>query len=110
MIEIGRLCIKTAGRDSGKECVIVDIVDERFVMIDGLTRRRKCNITHLEPTEKVFNIKDNADHEEVMKALEKEGIKIKERKKIERKQKEGKSEKKSPSKSSVMGKEKKKTK
>lgn len=92
MIEVGRLCIKTAGRDSGKECLIVEIIDDGFVIIDGLTRRRKCNISHLEPTEKILKIKEKADHDEVIKALEKEGIKVKE-KKVVRKAKEGKTEK-----------------
>ena len=49
MIDIGRVCIKLAGRDAGKKCVIVGILDDKTVMIDGETRRRKCNILHLEP-------------------------------------------------------------
>src|SRR3989344_3996604 len=59
MIEIGRLCLKTAGRDAGMKCVIVDILDDKFVLIDGQTRRRKCNILHLEPLKEVIKIKKN---------------------------------------------------
>ena len=41
MIEVGRLCVKIAGRDAGKKCVITELIDEKLVMIDGETRRRK---------------------------------------------------------------------
>ena len=47
MIEIGRLCVKIAGRDAGKKCVVVDVVNDNTVLIDGETRRRNCNIKHL---------------------------------------------------------------
>lgn len=70
MIEIGRLCIKLAGRDSDKKCVIVDILDDKIVMVDGETRRRKCNVMHLEPLDKVIDIKKDAPHEEIVKAFE----------------------------------------
>lgn len=74
MIEIGRLCVKIAGRDAGKKCVIIDILDNRFVMIDGETRRRKCNILHIEPLSQKTEIKKNASHEDVAKALKELGI------------------------------------
>ena len=34
-IEVGRKCIKTAGREAGKECEIVAIIDENFVEVKG---------------------------------------------------------------------------
>ena len=79
MIEIGRIVIKTAGRDASKKAVIVDIIDNNFVLIDGETRRRKCNIKHLEPLAQVVKIKKNASHEEVSKVLKEIGIKVRER-------------------------------
>ncbi|MBI2208678.1 50S ribosomal protein L14e [Candidatus Woesearchaeota archaeon] len=75
MIEIGRLCVKTAGRDAGLKCVIVDILDNKFVLIDGETRRRKCNILHLEPLKDVIKVKKNASHEDIRKEFEKLGLK-----------------------------------
>lgn len=75
-IEIGKLCVKLTGRDAGKECLIVDILDKSFVLIDGNTRRRKCNIDHLELLQQKADIKKGAAHEEVVKALEGLGIKI----------------------------------
>src|SRR3989338_4165315 len=80
MIEIGRLCIKTAGRDAGLKCVIVDILDNKFVLIDGETRRRKCNILHLEPLKDTIKIEKNASHEELKEEFEKLGLKIRETK------------------------------
>lgn len=71
MIEIGRMCIKLAGRDAGRDCVIVDILDNNYVLIDGNVRRRKCNILHLEPTERKIEIEKGASHEEVKKGFDK---------------------------------------
>ena len=74
MIEVGRVCVKIAGRDSGKKCVVVDVLEKSIVLIDGETRRRKCNACHLEPLKKKLAIKKGASHEEVMAALKKSGI------------------------------------
>ena len=80
MIEVGRLCIKTAGRDAGLKCVIVDVLDDKFVLIDGETRRRKCNILHLEPLKDTIKIKKNASHESIKKEFETLGLKVMETK------------------------------
>ncbi|MBN1644501.1 50S ribosomal protein L14e [Candidatus Woesearchaeota archaeon] len=80
MIEIGRLCVKIAGRDAGKKCIIIDILEGPYVMIDGETRRRKCNIAHLEPLEEKIDIKKGASHDESKKALEKISIPTRETK------------------------------
>lgn len=74
MIEIGRIVVKTAGRDAGKKAVIIDILDGKFVLIDGETRRRKCNVLHIEPLNQVVKIEKNAGHEEVSKVLKELGI------------------------------------
>ena len=74
MIEVGRVCVKLAGRDASKKCVIVDILDDKFVLIDGETRRRRCNILHLEPLEQVVKIKKNASHDDVASALKEIGL------------------------------------
>ena len=49
IFEVGRLCVKLAGRDSGKKCVVVEKVDQQYVLVDGATRRKKVNIRHFEP-------------------------------------------------------------
>ena len=81
LFEIGRVCKKLAGRDAGKFCVVVDIVDDTYVLIDGQTRRRKCNVLHLEPTEKVVTLKKGASTAVVVSALSKLDIFVKEKKK-----------------------------
>ncbi len=87
MYEIGRLCVKIAGRDARKKCIIVDILDNTFVMIDGQTRRKKCNIKHLEPLDKVLKIKKGASHSEIVDALKKENIEVTETKPKQRTEK-----------------------
>ena len=84
MIEIGRLCVKIAGRDARKKCVIVDIVDDNFVMIDGETRRKRCNIRHLEPLDAVLKIKKGVSHSDVVAEFKKLKIEIKEKKSKEK--------------------------
>ncbi len=79
MIEVGRICVKTAGRDAGGYCVIVKILDETMVEITGPkeisgVRRKKCNVKHLELVDKKITIKPEATDEEVKAALEKEGL------------------------------------
>lgn len=80
MIEIGRLCVKIAGREASKKCVVVDILDKNFVLIDGQVKRRKCNIQHLEPLEEKIKIKKGATHEDIVKEFKKLKIDTKEEK------------------------------
>ena len=68
MFEIGRVCMKIAGRDAGKKCVVVDN-SENLVLIDGETRRRKVNRSHIEPTGEIVKIAKGANSAEVCKAL-----------------------------------------
>ena len=32
-IEVGRVCIKTAGREAGEKCAIVDIIDDNAIRV-----------------------------------------------------------------------------
>ncbi len=73
IFDIGRICVKLAGRDAGKKCVIVESLDSQFVLVDGETRRRKVNMKHLEPLDEVLEIKKGASHEHVQAAFEKRG-------------------------------------
>ncbi|MEM2136481.1 MAG: 50S ribosomal protein L14e [Candidatus Methanomethylicia archaeon] len=78
-IEIGRICVKTRGREAGKKCVIVDIMDDKFALITGPkslngVKRRRSNIKHLEPTELKIDIKAGATDEEVMEELKKQNL------------------------------------
>ncbi|MBI2106893.1 50S ribosomal protein L14e, partial [Candidatus Woesearchaeota archaeon] len=57
---IGRICVKLLGREAGSTCAIIDELDGNFVLIDGNVRRRKCNLDHLEISEKTLKVKKNA--------------------------------------------------
>jgi large subunit ribosomal protein L14e len=70
MIEVGRVCVKLAGREAGRRCVVVDVLDSNFVLVSGpRVKRRRCNIAHLEPTEQKVDIPKGADDETVKRAL-----------------------------------------
>ena len=74
-VDVGRICVKLAGREAGKKCVVVDIVDKNFVLVTGPkqvngVKRRRVNINHVEPTEKKANINRGQSDEEVLKALD----------------------------------------
>ncbi len=76
VFDVGRVCIKKAGREAGKKCVVVDLIDKNFVLITGpkqLTgvRRRRVNVDHLEPLDIKLNIKRGVDDTEVLKAMKK---------------------------------------
>ena len=86
VLEIGRVCVKIAGRNSGKICVVVDKVDKNFVIIDGEIKRKRCNISHLEPLDKILKIKKNASTSEIKELLKKEKL-LKEEKKFKREKK-----------------------
>jgi large subunit ribosomal protein L14e len=80
MIEAGRLVMKLAGRDAGRLGVIVEVIDNTYVIIDGEVRRKKCNIKHLEILNKKLDIKSKASNAEVVKAMNHAGIKVEEKK------------------------------
>jgi len=80
LFEVGRLCVKLAGRDAGLKCVVVDVMDNVYVLVDGETRRKKVNTRHLEPLDEVLDIKAGASHEEIKKALGKKGLEVRESK------------------------------
>jgi large subunit ribosomal protein L14e len=78
-LEVGRVCMKIAGREAGKYCVVLKKINDAFVMITGpklLTgvKRRRCNIQHLEPLPYTLEIKEDATEEEVISAFEKAGL------------------------------------
>ena len=106
-IEIGRLCVKIAGRDAGKKCLIIDILDDKYVLIDGETRRRRCNILHLEPLSQVLKIEKDATHGDVARALKEISIEARQTK-PKQKTERPKKKRKTPEQLRVQREEKKK--
>jgi large subunit ribosomal protein L14e len=79
-IQIGRIIVKTNGREAGKKAVIVDLINQNYVLVTGpkeLTsvRRRKCNVMHLEPTDKLVSVKRDASDDDVSAAINEAGFK-----------------------------------
>lgn len=79
MLDVGRLCIKIAGREAGKVCCIVKKIDENFVIITGpreitKVKRRRCSILHLEPLKEKISISPEAQDSEIAALYQKKGI------------------------------------
>ena len=75
-MEVGRVCVKLSGRETGKKCVVVDVVDKNFVLVTGPksvtgVRRRRTNVDHLEPTSELVELKKGAADDDVEKAITK---------------------------------------
>jgi len=77
MYNIGRICVKLAGRDAGQKCVVVEQLEGKYVLVDGMTRRRKCNTLHLEPLNQTIEIKKGASHNDIVAAFKDLGLEVK---------------------------------
>lgn len=79
LYDVGRVCVKTMGREAGSYCVVVEMKDDSHVLVTGPknlsgVRRRPCNTKHIEPLDVKVTIKSGADDDTVMKALEQAGL------------------------------------
>jgi len=73
-MDVGRICVKLKGREAGSRCVIVDVVDRNYVIVTGPlevtgVRRRRVNMSHLQPLDEVVEISRNASDEEIAATL-----------------------------------------
>jgi large subunit ribosomal protein L14e len=73
-IEIGRVCVKLSGRETGLKFVILDVIDKNFALVTGpkevnKMRRRRVNVKHLEPTTLKIDLEKGASDQRVMVAL-----------------------------------------
>ena len=68
--ELGRVAYKLLGREAGYACVVVDIIDKNYVLVEGLkVRRRRANVNHLAPTKDKIELARGADSKAVQKAV-----------------------------------------
>ena len=79
MIEPGRVVLKIAGREAGKYAIIVERVNDSFVLITGPksvtgVKRRKCNIDHIEPTEHRLDIESKANDADIENSWKNSGL------------------------------------
>ena len=77
-VEVGRICVKQAGRESGKKCVVIDLTDKSFVLVTGPkkvtgVKRRRVNINHIMPLQDKIEVKRGASDEEVAQVLDAAG-------------------------------------
>lgn len=73
-VEVGRICMKIAGRENGKKCVIVDVMDKSFVLVSGPkavtgVKRKRANINHIRTLEDKLDLKRGASDEEITNTL-----------------------------------------
>jgi large subunit ribosomal protein L14e len=73
-IEVGRICMKVAGRENGKKCVIVDVMDKSFALITGPktvtgVKRKRVNLSHIMPLQDKVDLKRGASDDEVTSTL-----------------------------------------
>ena len=77
-IEPGRVVVKTAGREALMKAVIVDLIDNNFVLISGAgvspVKRRRCNLRHVRPLDIIISIKRGAKDEDILQAIEKANV------------------------------------
>lgn len=77
IFNVGRICIKTSGREIGRKCVVIDSIDKKFVLITGpksisRVKRRRANIKQLTPTKDTLSIDKGISDEDLEKVLKKE--------------------------------------
>ncbi len=77
-VEIGRICVKQTGRENGKKCVVIDIIDKSFILVTGPkkvtgVKRRRVNMNHVMPLQDRIDVKRGASDDDVSKSLEAAG-------------------------------------
>ncbi len=79
LIDIGRVVVITQGRRAGKKAVVVDIIDENFVLLTGPkelngVKRRRMNVDHIIPTNVKLEIEKGAEDEKILEAIKERGL------------------------------------
>lgn len=71
-LEIGSVCVKTTGREAGHRAVVIEAVDDNFVIVQGpKVRKRKCNVLHLVPVGKMISVTKGMSQNELEEKLAK---------------------------------------
>ncbi|HIJ99192.1 TPA: 50S ribosomal protein L14e [archaeon] len=75
LLEVGRVCIKTAGHETGLKCIVIDNAGDGFAIVVGpRVKKRRCNIRHLEILPHKIDLKKGASEKEAVDALLKAGF------------------------------------
>lgn len=69
-LEVGSVCVKTTGREAGHKAVVLEEVDDNFVLVQGpKVRKRKCNVLHLIPIGKKISVSKSVTQKELEQKL-----------------------------------------
>ena len=71
-LNIGSLCIKTAGRKAGEKVIVIEIDKEKHIatIIGKNIKKKKCNLRHLMPLNKTRTVNKNISQKEAEKLIE----------------------------------------
>ena len=73
-ISVGRIVTKIMGREAGKKAVVTQLLDKTFVEISGPydvtgVKRRRVNISHIEPTQFKLDLTLDDNSDDAIKGL-----------------------------------------
>lgn len=79
LFDIGRCCVILRGRRAGKKAIVVDIIDENYVLITGPpsitgVKRRRMNVDHLLPLNVKIEISKGASDDDVLNSIKQQKI------------------------------------
>jgi len=79
IFDIGRVVVILRGRRAGRKAVVVDIIDDNFVLVTGPkilngVKRRRMNVDHLMPLQIRLDITRGASDDDVLKAIKDRGL------------------------------------
>lgn len=79
LFEIGTVTVITQGRRTGKKAVVVDIIDENYVLLTGPeslsgVKRRRMNIKHLMPLDLNLDIERGVGDETILETIKERGL------------------------------------
>lgn len=74
LFEIGTVTVITQGRRTGKKAVVVDIIDENYVLLTGPeslsgVKRRRMNVKHLMPLDLNLDIERGVGDETILETI-----------------------------------------
>lgn len=75
MIKVGTVCTKTAGRENGNICIILENIDDIFVIVAGPSvRKKRCNVKHLSQLPRELIVSKGASRADASKLLADAGL------------------------------------
>ncbi|MDP7260758.1 MAG: 50S ribosomal protein L14e [archaeon] len=90
MIDVGRVCTKTAGRENGNICLVIENIDDIFAIVAGPSvKKKRCNVKHLSQLPRKLLVSKGASQADASRILAEaglvEGLEVKSPKKEEKK-------------------------